>query len=53
MLSGWSPKKIRDTVASPGGTTEAGLKLLEDQKANKAIHEAIRFATAKARELGK
>ncbi|HSB46833.1 MAG TPA: pyrroline-5-carboxylate reductase [Candidatus Bilamarchaeum sp.] len=53
MLSGWSARKIRDTVASPGGTTEAGLKMLEDKKADQAIHEALRFATAKARELGK
>jgi pyrroline-5-carboxylate reductase len=53
ILSGWSPKRIRETVASPGGTTEAGLRMLEDKKANKAIHEAIRFAANKARELGK
>lgn len=53
MLSGWSAGKIRETVASPGGTTEAGLKMLEQKNANKAIHEAIRFAAAKARELGK
>ena len=53
MLSGWSTKKIMETVASPGGTTEAGLKMLEEKKANKAIHEAISFATQKARELGK
>ncbi|MEW6723148.1 MAG: pyrroline-5-carboxylate reductase [Candidatus Micrarchaeota archaeon] len=53
MLSGWSAGKIRETVASPGGTTEEGLKMLERKEANKAIHEAIRFATAKARELGK
>jgi pyrroline-5-carboxylate reductase len=53
MLSGWSAKKVMETVASPGGTTEAGLKMLEQKSANKAIHEAIRFATAKARELGK
>ncbi len=53
MLSGWTPKRITETVASPGGTTEAGLKMLEEKKANKAIHEAIRFATDKARELGK
>jgi pyrroline-5-carboxylate reductase len=53
MLSGWSTRKIRETVASPGGTTEAGLKMLEEKKANKAIHEAVGFATQKARELGK
>ncbi|MFN7991482.1 MAG: pyrroline-5-carboxylate reductase [Candidatus Micrarchaeia archaeon] len=53
MLSGWSAKKVIETVASPGGTTEAGLKMLEEKKANKAIHDAIRFATDKARELGR
>jgi pyrroline-5-carboxylate reductase len=53
MLCGWSTAKIIETVASPGGTTEAGLKMLEKKKAAKAIHEAIRLATKKARELGK
>lgn len=53
MKSGWTTKKIKDTVASPGGTTEAGLKMLDAKGANRAIHEAVRFATAKARELGK
>jgi pyrroline-5-carboxylate reductase len=53
MKSGWSTKKIIETVASPGGATEAGLKMLESKGTNKAIHEAIRFATNKARELGK
>ncbi len=53
MRSGWSTKKIIETVASPGGTTEAGLKMLEQKGADKAIHEAVRFATQKARELGK
>lgn len=51
MKSGWSTKKIIEMVASPGGTTEAGLKILGET--NKSIHEAIKFATAKARELGK
>lgn len=53
MLSGWSTKKIMETVASPGGTTEAGLKMLEEKAAHKAIHEAMRHAIIKARELGK
>src|SRR5262249_15841752 len=53
MKSGWRTERIRKTVASPGGTTEAGLKMLEEKKVNQAIHEAIRFATAKAKELGK
>jgi pyrroline-5-carboxylate reductase len=53
MRSGWSAQKIIETVASPGGTTEAGLKMLESKGANKAIHEAVRYAAHKARELGK
>jgi pyrroline-5-carboxylate reductase len=54
MLSGeWPTKRIIETVASPGGTTEAGLRMLEEKKTNKAIHEAVRFATQKAKELGK
>ncbi len=53
MLSGWTTKKIRETVASPGGTTEAGLKMLESKGTSEAINEAIRFAADKARELGK
>ncbi len=53
MLTDWDPKKIMETVASPGGTTEAGLKMLEADKANETIKKAIKFATEKARELGK
>jgi pyrroline-5-carboxylate reductase len=53
MISGWGTKKIIETVASPGGATEAGLKMLESKGTNTAIHDAIRFATNKARELGK
>jgi pyrroline-5-carboxylate reductase len=53
MKSGWTTRKIIETVASPGGTTEAGLKMLDDNGANRAIHHAIKFATAKAKELGK
>jgi pyrroline-5-carboxylate reductase len=53
MKSGWSTKKIIDTVVSPGGITEAGLKMLDEKGANKAIHNAIKKATEKARELGR
>ncbi|VVC04486.1 Pyrroline-5-carboxylate reductase [Candidatus Bilamarchaeum dharawalense] len=53
MKSGWTTKKIIETVASPGGTTEAGLKMLDEKGTNKAIHTAVKFATEKAKELGK
>lgn len=53
MKNGWSAKKIIETVASPGGTTEAGLKMLDGKKVSEAIRNAAKFATVKARELGK
>lgn len=53
MLSGYDTKKVIDTVASPGGTTEAGLRMLEQSGVKKAIREAAGFSTQKAREIGK
>ncbi|MFH0737748.1 MAG: pyrroline-5-carboxylate reductase dimerization domain-containing protein [Candidatus Micrarchaeota archaeon] len=53
MKAGWSTKKIIETVASPGGSTEAGLKMLEKKDAAKAIRDAIKMTTAKARSQGK
>ncbi|MFH1520297.1 MAG: pyrroline-5-carboxylate reductase [Candidatus Micrarchaeota archaeon] len=53
IKSGWSTKKIIETVASPGGTTEEGLKQLSEKGTDKSIHDAITFATVKAKELGK
>lgn len=54
MLSGdWPPARIIETVASPGGTTEAGLRMLEQKATKEAIHEAISVATRKVRELGR
>lgn len=53
MRSGWSTGKIIDTAASPGGATEAALRELREKGANKAIHEAIRRAADRSRELGK
>ncbi len=53
LQSGWTSQKIIETVASPGGTTEAGLKMLSQNKTDSSIKEALKFATSKARELGK
>jgi len=39
------------TVASPGGTTEAGLKMLESRGVTAAIKEAVKNAIEKAKEL--
>ena len=53
LQNGWNSQKIMETVASPGGTTEAGLKMLTQNKTDSSIKEALKFATAKAREIGK
>ena len=53
MLHGYDTKKVIDTVASPGGTTEAGLKMLDQKGVKGAIRDAVNFSTQKAREIGK
>ena len=42
---------LREAVTSPGGTTAAGLKALEDASFETAIRAAIRAATARGEEL--
>ncbi|MEE2971741.1 MAG: pyrroline-5-carboxylate reductase [Planctomycetota bacterium] len=42
---------LREAVTSPGGTTAAGLKALEETSFEAAIHAAIRAATARGEEL--
>lgn len=53
LLNGYDTKKVIDTVASPGGTTEAGLKMLDKKGVATSIRAAAGFSTEKARELGK
>jgi pyrroline-5-carboxylate reductase len=47
------PARLRDMVTSPGGTTIAGLSVLEGRAVRGAIIEAVERATARASELGK
>lgn len=47
-----SPQNLRKQVTTPGGTTEAALKVLESKNFKEAIIEAIAAATERARELG-
>lgn len=49
---GDSPEHLRRLVTTPGGTTEAALKVLETRHFKQSIVEAIAAATAKAREIG-
>jgi pyrroline-5-carboxylate reductase len=50
--SGEHPALLRDKVCSPGGTTIAGLKALEEKGLRAALMEAVATAAQRSRELG-
>ena len=51
--SGMSPLKLREMVTSPGGTTEAGLKIFDEKGFKGIVSDAVEAAKNRAGELGK
>jgi pyrroline-5-carboxylate reductase len=51
--TGDSPEVLRAAVTSPGGTTAAGLRVLEAHGFRSAILEAVAAAADRSRELGR
>ena len=50
--TGKHPAELRNMVTSPGGTTAAGLQILEDAGLRGAIIDAVEAAYERAKELG-
>jgi pyrroline-5-carboxylate reductase len=51
LTSGQHPAALKDAVASPGGTTIAGLHALEQGRLRGTLMNAVQAATNRAREL--
>lgn len=52
LLGGNEPARLRGDVTSPGGTTAAGLRALEEHGVRAAVLDAVSRATQRSIELG-
>jgi len=48
-----SPQQLRTEVTSPGGTTEAGISMLQQHEVQQAFISCIKAATAHSEQMGK
>lgn len=46
-----TPEELRDEVASPGGTTLAGLQVMDEAKFRETLRETVLAATRRSKEL--
>ena len=53
LETGTHPGQLKDMVASPGGTTIAGISALEEGGVRRTFINAVERATLRSRELGK
>ncbi len=53
LETGKHPGELKDVVATPGGTTFAGLRALEKGIFRSTVMDAVEAATRRSRELGK
>jgi pyrroline-5-carboxylate reductase len=52
LESGEHPGRLKDKIASPGGTTIAGLEQLEERRFRARLMSAVEAATLRSQELG-
>ena len=53
LETGEHPAKLRDAVTSPGGTTIAGIHVMEQRGVRAALSDAVAVACERSREMGK
>ncbi len=51
--TGQAPADLREAVTSPGGTTAAGLSVLESRSVKEAFEDAVAAAARRSAELGR
>jgi pyrroline-5-carboxylate reductase len=51
-VSSKGSKQLRNEVTSPGGTTEAGIQILEENRVQQAFVECIKAAAAQSKKMG-